>query len=396
VPTGRDYTEIGGGYYHSLALKVDRSIVAWGGNGDGQCNVPAGTDFVHIAAGSMHSIALKADGTIVAWGRDAEGQCRAPVGSDFIAIAAGAFHNLALQADGHIEAWGQNDNGQCDTPPTQGFAIIAAGGFRSLAIRDNRPAAARPPRARIPVTRLAPQKDEQKDADVECVGPLVPVSTQAAQPRQTQVKKESPTDVTSRPKSAIEQTPKENIKAAAAADPNTKPGSTPAQRPALPGSDQPQPSASGAGKPPKPPAPADANAPLDLNDLVRQGLAADLYLEASGSAVPVYHFTSISPPDGAAGPKQHFCTISEQEKYKLIDNQSKAWKYEGIAFFAYAEGRQPPGARPVYRFWSQSLNRYFFTMDEAQKQMLIDKLAQTWKYEGLAWYAPPLKTSDKK
>jgi hypothetical protein len=35
-------------------------------------------------------------------------------------------------------------------------------------------------------------------------------------------------------------------------------------------------------------------------------------------------------------------------------------------------------------------------MDEAQKQMLVDKLAATWKYEGVAWYAPSVKTSDKK
>ena len=134
-----------------------------------------------------------------------------------------------------------------------------------------------------------------------------------------------------------------------------------------------------------------------LDDPVRQGLSANLYLDASGSAVPVYHFTSVSStPGGAADSKRHFCTIDEQEKYKLIDTQPSTWKYEGIAFFAYAEGRQPPGARPVHRFWSQSLNRYFFTMDEAQKQMLIDTLAKVWLYQGIGWYAPAVKTSEKK
>ncbi len=112
--------------------------------------------------------------------------------------------------------------------------------------------------------------------------------------------------------------------------------------------------------------------------------------------MPVYHFTSIAPPGSPAGPKRHFGTISEEEKYKLIDTQSASWKYEGIWFFAYPEGRQPPGARPVYRFWSQKLNQYLFALDDAQKQLILDKFGETWKYQGIAWYAPPLNTSGKK
>jgi hypothetical protein len=133
-----------------------------------------------------------------------------------------------------------------------------------------------------------------------------------------------------------------------------------------------------------------------LNDPAAQGLTEDLYQDVTGNAaVPVYHFTSIAPP-GSMAPKQHFCTISEEEKHKLIDTQSSTWKYEGIAFFAYAEGSQPPGARPVYRFWSQRLNRYFFTMDESLKQALTDKFKDLWQYQAIAWYAPPVKPSNKK
>jgi hypothetical protein len=146
----------------------------------------------------------------------------------------------------------------------------------------------------------------------------------------------------------------------------------------------------------------DPNIPLDLHDPIRQGLAANLYLDAGQQAVPVYHFTSIAPAPGAQqgaatspDTRQHFCTIDEQEKYKLIDTQSDVWKYDGIAFFAYPEGHQPPGARPVYRFWSQRLNRYFFTMDENLKQILTGQLANVWRYDGIAWYAPAVKTGDK-
>jgi hypothetical protein len=282
-----------------------------------------------------------------------------------------------------VVAWGRGDNGQCDIPPTEEFAIIAAGGFRSLAIRDNRPPDARPARVKTPVAKPAAEKDKQKDTNADCASPAAPDKTQAAQPPQTQVTKESPAGVT-KPGPSRPDTPAAKPTPEAAQQTPTAAKQTPETAKSTPAAAKQTPTAT------KPRA-ADPNAPLDWNDLVGQGLAADLYMDASGSAVPVYHFTSVS----AAGPKRHFCTISEEEKYKLIDTQSKVWKYESIAFFAYPEGRQPAGARPVYRFWSQSLNRYFFTMDEAQKQMIIDKLADTWKYEGIAWYAPPLKASKK-
>jgi hypothetical protein len=56
-----------------------------------------------IAAGSSHSLALKGNGTVVAWGCSSVafpsdfGQCSVPSGlSDVVAIAAGQVHSLAL------------------------------------------------------------------------------------------------------------------------------------------------------------------------------------------------------------------------------------------------------------------------------------------------------------
>jgi alpha-tubulin suppressor-like RCC1 family protein len=80
---------------HSLGLKADGSIVAWGRNQEGQCNVPApNTGFVAVAAGYDHSMGLKADGSIVAWRRDRN--VPAP-NMGFVAVAAGHRYSLAIR-----------------------------------------------------------------------------------------------------------------------------------------------------------------------------------------------------------------------------------------------------------------------------------------------------------
>ena len=59
--------------------------------------MPAGNDFVAIAAGGRHSLALKSDGSLAAWGNNDYGQTNVPPGNDFVAIAAGYLHSLAIQ-----------------------------------------------------------------------------------------------------------------------------------------------------------------------------------------------------------------------------------------------------------------------------------------------------------
>jgi hypothetical protein len=52
-----------------------------------------------ISAGGAHTVALKSDGTMVAWGSNSDGQRNVPmVLSDVMAIAAGGWHTVALKS----------------------------------------------------------------------------------------------------------------------------------------------------------------------------------------------------------------------------------------------------------------------------------------------------------
>ncbi|GGL95396.1 hypothetical protein GCM10010840_36840 [Deinococcus aerolatus] len=126
------------GWNHSLALKQDGTVVAWGQGSQGQTTIPTGlTDVVAIAGGANHSLALKADGTVVAWGNGAQGQTAIPAGlTDVVAISAGTEHSLALKQDGTVVVWGSNGYGNLNIPTGLTDVVgIAAGHLHSLALK---------------------------------------------------------------------------------------------------------------------------------------------------------------------------------------------------------------------------------------------------------------------
>jgi hypothetical protein len=154
VPIGLNgVVAIAAGWSHSLALKSDGTVVAWGDNSAGQTNVPAGlTGVVAIAAGAGHSLALKSDGTVIAWGDNYWGESAVPAGlSGVVAIAAGWSHSLALKSDGTVVAWGDNSSGQTNVPAgLNGVVAIAAGyGFNLALVASpiQSPIIATPPRS---------------------------------------------------------------------------------------------------------------------------------------------------------------------------------------------------------------------------------------------------------
>jgi hypothetical protein len=138
VPAGlSNVIAIAGGDSHSLALKSDGTVVGWGDNFNGQISVPSKlTNVVAIAAGSTHSLALRADGTVAAWGQDF-GNPTPPSGlSNVVAISSESWHNLALRSNRTVVAWGDNTYGQSNVPGGLSNVVGIAEGFNhSLALK---------------------------------------------------------------------------------------------------------------------------------------------------------------------------------------------------------------------------------------------------------------------
>jgi alpha-tubulin suppressor-like RCC1 family protein len=178
-------SSVAGGGLHSLALKSDGTVYAWGYNGSGGLGNGGGPDSstpvqvkgensvgfltsaTDVAAGGEHSLAIK-DGNVYAWGlnnfrqlgddttvfqRNAPVKVKGEGGVGFLTgatdVAAGAHHSLAANTNGTVWAWGRNDfgslgDGTFTSPratPVQsvqlfGATQIASGDFHSLAVAD--------------------------------------------------------------------------------------------------------------------------------------------------------------------------------------------------------------------------------------------------------------------
>ena len=142
VPAGlAEVQRIAAGFNHTVVLKRDGTIAAWGDNSAGQLTVPAAarSGVQAIAAGYNRTVALKRDGTVIAWGNDENGQTTLPRGlSGVRAISAGDAHTVALESDGTVAAWGWNIHGQTTvTAGLTGVQAIAAGNFHTVALTEH-------------------------------------------------------------------------------------------------------------------------------------------------------------------------------------------------------------------------------------------------------------------
>jgi alpha-tubulin suppressor-like RCC1 family protein len=180
-------TAIDGGGAHTIALREDGTVWAYGENGSGQLG--DGTDVdknnptrlsalsgvVSVVAGTNHTLAVKADGTAWAWGANGYNQLgdgtttnrlspvqvkdpSDPSGflTGVVRVAAGERYSMALKSNGTVWSWGYNYTGQLGdgtyvgkTAPVQvkdpsdpsgflkGVSAISAGGAHSVALKTN-------------------------------------------------------------------------------------------------------------------------------------------------------------------------------------------------------------------------------------------------------------------
>jgi len=169
--------QIAAGLNHTVALKVNGTVWAWGNNGAGRLgtghsiyvnrNIPTQViglrNIAYIAAGDHHTIALTNDGNIYAWGNHGVGQLGigysfpnhtrpVPVNFNFsgriTAVAARTHHTFALTSEGYVYAWGNNWTGQLGVGdaalrrvPTRisnfnGVTSITTGARHTIATKD--------------------------------------------------------------------------------------------------------------------------------------------------------------------------------------------------------------------------------------------------------------------
>ncbi|MCL1833833.1 MAG: hypothetical protein FWG49_04955 [Leptospirales bacterium] len=165
------------GHSHTIALKNDGTLWAWGQNiygqlGDGTeinrsapVQVETDRDWIAVAAGSLHTVAIKKGGSLWAWGSNGNGRLgdgteinrSAPVQvknaddtpfADVKTVTAGLQHTVAIKIDGTLWAWGYNASGQLgdgtetsrDYPVQvnlEEVTVLFAGGYHTAAIKKD-------------------------------------------------------------------------------------------------------------------------------------------------------------------------------------------------------------------------------------------------------------------
>jgi len=164
IPHTARYKMVAGGQTHSLGIRLDGSLWAWGNNRYGQLGigekeeewgdtsadrytpvqVGTDTDWAYVSAGDDFSVGLKQDGSLWSWGSNHIGQLghgdsgreiertvptQVGVDTDWATITTGEINTFGIKTDGSLWAWGDNWWGQL------GLGDIGSGTERTVPTR---------------------------------------------------------------------------------------------------------------------------------------------------------------------------------------------------------------------------------------------------------------------
>jgi alpha-tubulin suppressor-like RCC1 family protein len=142
---------------HTFVFRSNGTVWGWGSNGQGRLGdnstvnksspvqlLDVFSDWTQISPGQQHSLGLRSNGTIWAWGLNSSGQLgdntviakSSPVSvvgefCDWCQLSSGSIHSLGLRTNGTLWAWGNNGSGRLGDGTTifKSSPVQVAGGF---------------------------------------------------------------------------------------------------------------------------------------------------------------------------------------------------------------------------------------------------------------------------
>ncbi len=128
---------ISAGFNHSVALKKDGTVVAAGGNYDGECDLSDWSEIISVSAGFDCSVGLKTDGSVVANGENNYGECDVESWTDIISVSTGLHLTAGLKSDGTLVSAGANPELQKEISAWKNIVQVAVSNEHIVGLKND-------------------------------------------------------------------------------------------------------------------------------------------------------------------------------------------------------------------------------------------------------------------